>query len=82
MLPGLVDMPRVTQFSGPLPVVDPARCTADGACVAACPTGCLELRGPLPWVARPADCLSCGACAAVCPADAIRFPAPDPVPPA
>ena len=68
-----------------LPVLSPARCVASGACVAVCPTGCLEMDGPVPRLARPADCVSCGLCAAVCPTGAIRMaadespPAPSPV---
>ena len=60
----------------PLPVVDPARCVGAGACVAVCPTGCLELAGPVPWLPRPRDCVHCGACAEVCPVGAVRLEPP------
>jgi NAD-dependent dihydropyrimidine dehydrogenase PreA subunit len=56
-----------------LPELDETRCTGNAACVAVCPTACLEMRGRLPWLARPGDCLSCGACAVVCPTEAIHF---------
>jgi formate hydrogenlyase subunit 6/NADH:ubiquinone oxidoreductase subunit I len=56
---------------GELPVLDAARCTGCGDCVAACPTDCLAMAGPRPWLPRPADCISCTACELVCPADAI-----------
>ena len=58
---------------GPLPAVDDSRCTGAGACVAVCPTRCLEMAGPVPWLPRPRDCVHCGACAAVCPAGAVRL---------
>jgi NAD-dependent dihydropyrimidine dehydrogenase PreA subunit len=58
-----------------LPVVDPARCTGCGDCVAVCPTDCLALIGRLPWLPRPLDCISCTACELVCPAGAIRLAA-------
>jgi formate hydrogenlyase subunit 6/NADH:ubiquinone oxidoreductase subunit I len=54
-----------------LPTLDETRCTGCGDCVAVCPTACLEMSGPLPWLPRPADCVSCAVCAAVCPAEAI-----------
>ena len=52
----------------PLPVLDPARCTGCGDCVAVCPTNCLEMSGgvvrkalvvlghvaPTPWVSLDA----------------------------
>jgi NAD-dependent dihydropyrimidine dehydrogenase PreA subunit len=56
-----------------LPVVDPARCVGDGACVAVCPTRSLELRAGRPWQPRPADCVGCGACSDVCPTGAIEL---------
>jgi ferredoxin len=59
-----------------LPLLDDARCTGCGDCVAVCPTQCLEMAGPLPWLPRPLDCVRCGACVLVCPADAIRMDDP------
>jgi MinD superfamily P-loop ATPase len=56
-----------------LPVVDAARCTVCGDCVAVCPTECLAMAASLPWLPRPLDCVSCAACALVCPTDAIRL---------
>jgi formate hydrogenlyase subunit 6/NADH:ubiquinone oxidoreductase subunit I len=62
-----------------LPLLDESRCTGCGDCVAVCPTGCLEMAGPLPWLPRPLDCVSCGVCVAVCPAEALTLsPADDP----
>jgi MinD superfamily P-loop ATPase len=55
-----------------LPVLDASRCTGCGDCVVVCPTRCLEMDGPLPWLPRPARCVSCAACEIVCPDDAIR----------
>ncbi|WP_439623331.1 ATP-binding protein [Gemmata sp.] len=56
-----------------LPVLSAARCTGCGDCVAVCPTHCLEMAGPVPWLPRPLDCVECAACATVCPADAITL---------
>jgi MinD superfamily P-loop ATPase len=58
-----------------LPLLDASRCTGCGDCVIVCPTQCLEMAGPRPWLPRPAQCVSCAACALVCPDDAIRMPA-------
>ena len=60
---------------GELPVLSAARCTGCGDCVAVCPTDCLAMAGPRPWLPRPRDCVSCSACELVCPADAIRLTA-------
>lgn len=56
-----------------LPALDATRCTGCGLCPAVCPTACLAMSGPLPWLPRPLDCVSCGLCAAVCPAGAITL---------
>ncbi len=56
-----------------LPLLDAARCTGCGDCVAVCPTDCLEMAGPVPWLPRPGHCVSCALCALVCPADALRL---------
>jgi formate hydrogenlyase subunit 6/NADH:ubiquinone oxidoreductase subunit I len=55
-----------------LPDLDAARCTGCADCVVVCPTHCLALAGPLPWLPRPADCIACRACEVVCPTDAIQ----------
>jgi formate hydrogenlyase subunit 6/NADH:ubiquinone oxidoreductase subunit I len=60
---------------GELPVLDAARCTVCGDCVAVCPTRCLAMGGTRPWLPRPLDCISCTACALVCAPAAIRFQA-------
>jgi formate hydrogenlyase subunit 6/NADH:ubiquinone oxidoreductase subunit I len=56
-----------------LPVVDEALCTACGDCPQVCPTNCLEMAGPLPWLPRPAHCISCSLCVWICPAGALRL---------
>jgi formate hydrogenlyase subunit 6/NADH:ubiquinone oxidoreductase subunit I len=61
-----------------LPVLDVARCTGCGDCVAVCPTACLASAGRAVWLPRPADCVACGACERVCPADAVTVTAVTP----
>jgi ferredoxin len=56
-----------------LPLLNPARCTGCGDCVAVCPTNCLEMNGAVPWLPRPAHCISCELCVLVCPTDALRL---------
>lgn len=63
-----------------LPLLDVTRCTGCGDCVATCPTDCLEMAGPVPWLPRPGDCISCGICVLVCPASALELQEPDPGP--
>jgi NAD-dependent dihydropyrimidine dehydrogenase PreA subunit len=55
------------------PALDATRCTGSADCVAACPTTCLEMRGPGPWMPRPLDCVSCSLCVLVCPTEALRM---------
>jgi len=59
-----------------LPALDERRCIGCGRCVAVCPTQCLEMAGPMPWMPRPLACIRCGACGFVCPTAAIVLPAP------
>ncbi|HEY1375950.1 MAG TPA: 4Fe-4S dicluster domain-containing protein [Gemmataceae bacterium] len=59
-----------------LPALDDTRCTGSGVCVAACPTGCLEMAGGRPWMPRPADCVSCTLCVLVCPTHALTMAPP------
>jgi formate hydrogenlyase subunit 6/NADH:ubiquinone oxidoreductase subunit I len=59
-----------------LPVVDETLCTGCGLCPVVCPTDCLAMHGPLPWLPRPRDCVSCGLCAAICPSTALRLEVP------
>ncbi len=61
-----------------LPLLDETRCTGCADCVAVCPTHCLEMAGPLPWLPRPRDCISCALCVLVCPADALSLAGPEP----
>ena len=60
-----------------LPQLDETRCTGSGACVAVCPTACLEMAGLLPWMPRPEDCVSCELCVRVCPVEALRLAPPE-----
>lgn len=56
-----------------LPTLAGEQCIGCGECVAACPTDCLAMCGPLPWLPRPGDCVQCAACELICPVDAIRL---------
>jgi nitroreductase/NAD-dependent dihydropyrimidine dehydrogenase PreA subunit len=70
----------------PLFVADPARCKADGICVAECPTRIIELSpgDGTPKVAAALEefCRNCGHCVAVCPhgAASITGMAPEQLP--
>jgi hydrogenase-4 component H len=55
-----------------LPVVDPTRCDASGACVTACPTGAIVLDAGT-WRLDLGRCVFCAACADACPRDAIAL---------
>lgn len=55
-----------------LPEVDPVRCDADGACVAACPTGAIVL-APGTFTIDAGRCVFCAACQMACPQDAITL---------
>lgn len=57
----------------PLPVLNELRCVGCGDCVRVCPTECLAMAGPLPWMPRPGDCVSCAACVLVCPVGALEM---------
>jgi len=56
-----------------LPTLDERRCNGCGWCVRLCPTDCLEMAGPLPFLARPGHCNSCGVCVFVCPTQALTL---------
>ncbi len=58
-------------FGPELPAVNETTCTGCGACVALCPTDCLEMAGPLPWLPRPGACISCTGCVLICPVAAL-----------
>lgn len=55
------------------PEVDRRRCGGSATCVAVCPTQCLAMQGPTPWLPRPGDCISCGLCVMICPTGAITL---------
>ena len=56
-----------------LPTLDARLCTGCGRCVEVCPTECLAMSGPLPWLPRPVECISCGACVFLCPPQALTL---------
>lgn len=48
-------------------------CTRCMACVANCPTKCLEDESGDPVQTKPEDCIKCGTCEASCPVDAVKL---------
>jgi formate hydrogenlyase subunit 6/NADH:ubiquinone oxidoreductase subunit I len=60
-----------------LPLLDESRCTGCADCVRVCPTGCLEMDGPLPGLPRPGDCVSCAVCVLICPSEALQLATPE-----
>ncbi len=60
-----------------LPVVNVTLCIGCGDCVAVCPTDCLAMAGPLPWLPRPAACVSCALCVLICPTQALELQGAD-----
>lgn len=61
-----------------LPTLISSRCIGCADCVAICPTDCIAMAGPLPWMPRPGDCISCAACAVICPTAALAMTRPKP----
>jgi MinD superfamily P-loop ATPase len=59
-----------------LPLLDPTHCSGCADCVTVCPTDCLAMAGPVPWLPRPLDCVSCGLCVLVCPSGALTMAPP------
>jgi NAD-dependent dihydropyrimidine dehydrogenase PreA subunit len=55
------------------PTIDSRLCTGCGDCVAVCPTDCLAMTGPTPWLPKPLDCVSCAICELICPVAAIQM---------
>lgn len=56
------------------PLIDPAKCLACGACVAACPEGkIIGLINGKAELIEPTHCIGHGACRVVCPYDAITL---------
>ena len=61
--------------------IDPARCSACGACIRVCPSEILSLENGTAHAApdtNSARCLQCGHCMAACPESAITIPDLDP----
>jgi ferredoxin len=64
-----------------MPLFDYARCMACGACVPACPAGCIALdrqgldryRNAFPGLAAPGACTGCGLCSRACPIECISL---------
>ena len=56
-----------------IPSLDETRCTGCEQCILVCPTDCLEIYGPVPWLPRPTACVGCGLCACICPVKALEM---------
>jgi NAD-dependent dihydropyrimidine dehydrogenase PreA subunit len=56
-----------------LPIIDPERCTACGACVNLCAPACLDIPIDHAVLEHAADCKSEGLCVRVCPQGAIEM---------
>lgn len=54
-------------------VFDYDACTRCMACVANCPTKCLEEVDGDPVQTKPQDCIRCGTCEASCPVEAVKL---------
>lgn len=67
-----------------LVLIDPARCTGCGRCVAACPGRLITLdpigSRKIAWLKTPERCTLCGKCCAECPVGALSLPEPRPLP--
>jgi len=64
--------PVLPASSRGFPEVEASRCDADGACVAACPTGAIAVV-PSSITIDVGRCIVCAACADACPNDAITL---------
>ncbi len=65
---------KLTEPASLHPIIDPAKCLACGACVAACPEGrILGLIQSKAVLIEPTRCIGHGACASSCPFDAITL---------
>jgi NAD-dependent dihydropyrimidine dehydrogenase PreA subunit len=54
-------------------VFDLDACTRCMACVANCPTKCLEEVDGDPVQTKPKDCIRCGTCEATCSVEAVKL---------
>ena len=69
----MVDKKEETKASETTVDFDLEVCNRCMACVANCPTKCLEEVNGNPVQTKPEECIKCGTCEATCPVEAVKL---------